>query len=109
MTTTQLIQPTEPKRDACGHWTHPDVPDFDEDAGAYATWLKEQQLTTSTVWLESEAADHPAYVSYFDNENGDISAWQPTPPTGDGWFLLAIFETEDGPVATFARREEPPA
>lgn len=106
MNTIQLIQPMEPQRDELGYWTHPDIPDFDEDAGAYAAWLKEQQLTTSTVWLESEDVDHHAYVRYFDNENGDISAWEPSPPRGDGWFLLAIFDTEDGPVASYARRNE---
>ncbi|WP_174874209.1 hypothetical protein [Vogesella oryzae] len=106
MSATQLIQPVEPVRDECGHWWHPGIPDFDEDTDAYAAWLKEQQLTTNTAWLESEDVEHPAYVNYFDNEDGDISEWQPKPPAGDGWFLLAIFDTEDGPAATFVKREE---
>lgn len=106
MSTPQLIQPVEPVRDECGHWWHPGIPDFDEDMDAYAAWLNEQQLTTSTVWLESEDVDHPAYVSYFDNGDGDISTWQPAAPPGEGWFLLGIFDTEDGPAATFVKREE---
>lgn len=38
--------------------------------------------------------------------DGDIVAaadWTPTSP-GPDWFLLAIYDTEDGPVAWFASR-----
>lgn len=106
MTPIQLIQPVEPVRDECGHWQHPGIPDLGEDAAAYKAWLQAQQLTIHQVWLENEDADHPAYISYFDTEDGDISAWEPAPPSDDGWFLLAIFDTEDGPVATFVKREK---
>jgi hypothetical protein len=32
-----------------------------------------------------------------------VKAWQPTPPEGEGWFLLTVYDTEDGPYACFAR------
>lgn len=32
-----------------------------------------------------------------------VKAWSPTPPKGDGWFLAAIYDTEDGPYACFTR------
>ncbi|MBN3004481.1 hypothetical protein JW897_12120 [Chromobacterium alkanivorans] len=105
MTTIQLIQPVEPQRDEQGYWTHPDIPNFDEDAAAYTAWLKEQRLTVRSVWLEWEEEDHPAYASYFEIESNDIREWKPEHPPG--WFLLGIWDTEDGPVATFAKREEP--
>ena len=34
--------------------------------------------------------------------NEDISAWQPTPPLGDDWRLVAVLDPE-GPYAVFAR------
>lgn len=33
----------------------------------------------------------------------DISAWQPQPPEGDGWILSAVVESDQGPVAVFAK------
>lgn len=33
----------------------------------------------------------------------DISAWQPQAPEGDGWVLSAVLESEEGPIAVFAR------
>lgn len=32
-----------------------------------------------------------------------VLAWNPLPPKGDGWFLLAIYDTDDGPYACFTR------
>lgn len=33
----------------------------------------------------------------------DISAWQPIAPEGEGWYLAAVAESEQGPIAVFAR------
>ncbi|MCG8995582.1 hypothetical protein LH435_13620 [Laribacter hongkongensis] len=44
--------------------------------------------------------DHPAQVNY-ENGNPDISAWEPTIPSGS--FLLSIHDTEVGPVAVTAK------
>jgi len=34
----------------------------------------------------------------------DISAWQPESPTGDGWFVGSIHDTEDGAVCIWLRQ-----
>jgi hypothetical protein len=34
--------------------------------------------------------------------------WEPHRPEGDGWFCLAIHDTDDGPVCWWARREVTP-
>lgn len=102
------ITAVEVVRDSDGYWIHPGLPDFDEDAGAYNEWLKAQSLETSFVWLESERDDLPAFISYFKNEDLNISAWEPTPPDGDGWFLICISDTDDGPAACYARRVDLP-
>lgn len=33
-----------------------------------------------------------------------VVAWQPSQPHGDGWQLVAVYDSEDGPCATFVRR-----
>lgn len=100
-----LIQPVEVVRDEFGFWTHPDLPSFDEgDGEKYHAWRIEQGIRTSLSLLEHEPDDHPAYVSYFEDSCLDISSWNPAPPAGEGWFLLAIHDTEDGPVFCWATR-----
>ncbi len=101
-----LIGPAEVQRDAEGWWTHPSIPEFDEGQEAeYRAWIKGQWLVTSFDLLEHEDADHPSYVEYYENGGTDVSAWHPTPPDGDGWFVLSIHDTEDGPVFVWARRD----
>ena len=100
-----LIQAAPVQRDAQGMWFHPDMPDFDEgDGDKYKAWLAEQGLTTSTGMLESEGDEHPAYIAYFEKEEGTYLAWDDTPPEGEGWFTLCIADTEDGPAWVWARR-----
>nr|WP_314540090.1 hypothetical protein [uncultured Massilia sp.] len=102
---TTLIQPMPVQRDELGHWSHPGIPDFDEDHAAYKAWLQAQGLEIKYRMLEDEADDHPVYHAYFEQGEGDMSAWAPEAPAGDGWFTLSIHDTEDGPVWVWARRE----
>lgn len=100
-----LIQPVEVQRDKAGFWYHPDIPDFDEGQETeYRAWLAEQRLDTRSLSLEYENDTHPAYVKYFEVGDPDCSEWNPALLDGEGWWLLAIGDTEDGPVATWARR-----
>ena len=99
------IKPVEVQRDTTGDWSHPDMPEFDEgDGAAYAAWVESQNIEVKHDWLEGYDLDHPAYVQYFDKEDG-FAAWEPRQPEGDGWFLIAIGDTEDGPCAWFARHK----
>lgn len=100
------ITATAVSRDEVGHWMHPDIPDFDGelDGGrpAWDAWKAEQNIEVVLLSLESD--NEELATRYYENEEVDIRAWQPTPPAGDGWFLLSIADTEDGPLAWFARR-----
>lgn len=104
---TTLIQPSPMQRDAQRWWTHPGVPDFDEDLRAYRAWIDDQDLEIKYVLLQDEAETHPAYRAYFEDELNDLSAWTVAPPRGKGWFPLSIHDTEDGPVWVWvwARRD----
>lgn len=100
-----LIQPIEVDRDADGYWWHPGVPDFDEGQDAeWKAWLTAQGLELTQDYLEWESDDHPAYVAYFENEVCGCPLWTPEPPKGEGWFTLAITDTDDGPAWVWARR-----
>jgi hypothetical protein len=99
-----LIQPVVVERDKDGWWSHPAIPDFSEDGAAFKAWLAEQGLETTYKMLESEDDSNPAHVSYFENEDPSFAGWEPTPPSGDGWFTFSIHDTEDGPVWVWARR-----
>ncbi len=105
MTAITLIQAAPVARDSTGCWWHPDMPDFDEgDGEKYNAWIDAQKLRITSVMLEDEGDDHPVYVSHFENEDADFSGWSPEPPNNLDWFTLAIYDTDDGPVWTWARR-----
>lgn len=104
----QRIAPAEVKRDEMGFWIHPDFPDFGETLNsAYTDWLEEQKISCSFVSMEDDLPE--GMIEKWEND-GDyidlVAGWNPTPSAGAGWFLLGIWDTEDGPVALFARHTE---
>lgn len=101
----KLIEAMPVERDADGSWWHPGMLQFDEGQELEAkNWLQAQQLTVSRNWLEHVSEEHPAYIAIFEDGDGNFSAWVDEPPKGEGWFTLAIYDTEDGPVWCWARR-----
>lgn len=108
--TAAVIVAAPVERDADGSWWHPGMPDFEEGQEVeWKAWLDAQCLQLSRGMLEDEDLDHPVYVDYFDNGNSSFLAWVDEPPAGEGWFTLAICDTEDGPAWTWARRAADPA
>lgn len=99
-----LIQPMEVTRDADGWWSHPAIPEFDEDYSAWKAWLVAQGLETQHAQLEDEDESHPSYIAYFENGEASVAEWHKDLPSGDGWFVLSIHDTEDGPTWVWARR-----
>lgn len=95
-------------RDAAGWYEHPDLPEFEPgDTASFQAWLDLQGLVVMRVWMES---NNPDLAARYSDGEGDPTAmidWNPTPPKGDGWFLLAIYESDDGPHAYYARRPPP--
>ncbi|MEB6589681.1 hypothetical protein MXM82_11125 [Pseudomonas asiatica] len=95
----QLIQPAFVRRDEDGWWSHPDEPDFDEDLGAFKAWLEQQGLELTQWHMEADISDHHPY----DDGECHCLGWEPKRP-GPDWFLLGIFDTEDGPCVSWVRR-----
>ena len=103
----KLIQPAPVVRDDMGSFQHPDMPDFDEGDGERCkAWIAEQGLAVAMVSLEY--AEETVANRYFESGDPDYSYWEPERPDGEGWFCLAIHDTDDGPVCWWARREMTP-
>jgi len=98
----ELIQRAEVVRcPATGYWSHPQLPPFGEDRAAFEAWFTQQGL--SVAWDEMEwsgSQDHP----YWTEGAAHCLGWEPEAPAGDGWFKLSIFDSEHGPVCSWARR-----
>ncbi|WP_430444893.1 MAG: hypothetical protein ACQZ2J_27720 [Pseudomonas piscis] len=94
--------PVEVQRDKDGWWHHPNIPCFGEgeDPAPYIAWVKEQRLELKGWHAGDETYDLP-------NEDAACTAWNPESP-GPEWFLLGVFDTEDGPYVQWARREVQP-
>jgi hypothetical protein len=87
-------------RDSNGWLYHPAIPVCDE--GTRVDKLLEAfGIETSFVSMESDASDFND--RWCEEGLSDCSSWVPTPPVGDGWLLLEIYDTEDGPCALFGR------
>lgn len=86
------------ERDKDGWWWHPGIPDFGggEDPAPYVAWVKEQGLELKGWNSGDETYDVP-------DEDAACTAWNPESP-GPEWFLMGIFETDDGPYVQWARR-----
>lgn len=100
----QQIKPIEPQRDRDGYWTHPDVPGI-ETSEQFNVWQAEQGFQCSVVMLESDDGEgsEDAQKRYFEDGDTDILCWQPSKPEGEGWFIVSIHDTEDGPACLWIR------
>ena len=94
--------PVEVKRDKDGWWYHPSIPNFGEgeDPTPYYAWVKDQGLELKGWHSGDENYELP-------EEDAACTAWNPESP-GPEWFLMGIFDTEDGPYVQWARREVAP-
>lgn len=98
----KLIGPIEVARDNDGWWCHPSIPNFDEDIDAYQAWLKQQKLKVIGWHMDADLDSHP-----YDDGEAHCVGWNPETPPGGDWFLLGIFDTEDGPYCQWAQRVRP--
>jgi hypothetical protein len=71
--------------------------------GEFEAWAKAQGVEVYTLSLDADPAADDIQAAYEVGE-ADVSAWNPTPPIGEGWFLASIHDTEDGPYSVWFRR-----
>lgn len=107
--TIKPIEPVEVVRDADGWFSHPQY--MTEPEFADVEWLSQQEFDkyTSERGIETgitymELDDDELYDRYVNDGLCECSAWEPSRPAGDGWFVLSIHDTEDGPICVWGRR-----
>ncbi|WP_137009579.1 hypothetical protein [Aquitalea aquatilis] len=98
-----VLASVEIERDQYGTWSHPALPRTDDESFDIRAWLKKYGYESATEWMEHDAPQEQV-DAYF--SGGHFSNWNPTPPIENGWFLVLITDTEDGPVAVFARKAQ---
>ncbi|MDW9227041.1 hypothetical protein C7S15_1608 [Burkholderia cepacia] len=96
-----ILTSREIVRDQDGMLSHPAVPYLDEDVN-YETFFAAFGIEAAFIHMEDDV-DCDTYDRYFASNSPDCSMWTPSSPQGDGWMLLEIYDTEDGPVALYAR------
>ena len=89
-----------PNRDEYGCFYHPDIPSWDDEREeSIAPLLKAQGFDLQCVTGDfSDEAMEEGGERYWQ----EMRSWNPE-PNGDGWRLVAIYDTEDGPYAMFVK------
>ena len=94
------------ERDEHGFWTHPVFDQFGDEEVIPKGWFNERGVEVSCVRFEYDAPEE-LQTNWFEDGAPDCSAWCPSRPEGDGWFVLSIHDTNDGPVCAWGRHTEP--
>lgn len=95
--------PLERDKYGCGY--HPALPTFDEGVNGarfFAVFGIELMARMAECEMDSEAYEVMT-ESAFTEDGPNYNAWTPAKPNGDGWCLVAVFDTEDGPACWWVR------
>lgn len=104
MSTEPNPEDVKVQREEDGQWWHPSIPWDDVPEDTDATPLLES-LGYETAFISMEF-DAPDLLDKYE-DGADINCWSPSRPEGEGWFLGAIYHTEDGPAACWLRKRRP--
>lgn len=87
-------------RDQMGQYWHSALESLPADT-SYASLVDAAGLECHLVYFEEAPSD--VQTRYENEWTGDLSYWGLQPPEGAGWFLLAVCDTEMGPVQSWVR------
>lgn len=99
------IKPVELPDDLNSNWFHPDIEShdtFDDGAEHYTKeqWVQLQDNLGVEIWINIYRYKDIPQIPEEDSCNW--SEWKPEPPAV-GLFLIAAYDTEDGPVLWWAK------
>jgi len=105
---TMLFDPaTLPPRDEYGYTWHPDLDERFEDPELGEEYVSSERFRAHGLELSCQQFEYDSVTEEMRNryfEAGEaVPDWQPTLPEGEGWRVVAIYDTEDGPAALFVR------
>jgi hypothetical protein len=88
--------------DKNGYGCLPAFKDFHVPAEGFGPGAVVNGNEIAVVQLTLDEPNHALAAEWVGGDN-NISAWNPTQPEGDGWYLAMVCESDEGPFAVFAR------
>lgn len=88
-------------REEDGTSFHPDMPDGPEETDM-TPYFTAMGFELSHVTMEDQITDEDM-ERYSENPDIGFSFWNPKPPSGEGWLLAGIWDSEEGPHAWYVR------
>lgn len=99
------LKPVEVVRSQGGSYLHPALPEDFLDEGTsidgWHHWLNNLGIQYQWDSMENDA-DESVWEAYY--RDSSLSHWTPGTPEGNGWFLLTLHDTENGPVCLWGRK-----
>lgn len=100
-------------RSQTGEWIHPEIKKYlDENFPAGVADINEdrrKKLENNfglNIRFEEMYEHAPVETIHEYYQKGVMTNWQPKPPEGDGWLILAITDSEDGAIAWWGKQKE---
>ncbi|WP_210523488.1 hypothetical protein [Pantoea ananatis] len=95
------LYPVHVDRDKYGYWSHPDYLAFCDGRESipdseFEEWMEAKGLEWKVGYRDEEETD-------YDADGYDLSTWNPEAPSGDGWFVGSIHDTDDSAVCIWLR------
>jgi len=95
------LYPVHVDRDKYGYWSHPDYLAFCDGreyipSAEFNQWMEAKGLEWKVDYRDEEEIE-PNVDGY------DLCTWNPEAPSGDGWFVGSIHDTDDGAVCIWLR------
>ncbi len=100
-----ISQDLEVVRDEDGCYIHPEIPSEEFTNSAWVKWLVDNELQVRYRFLsDDDAPEAQAALDLYDKGDGQaLKEWNPVPPVHGKWFLLYISDSDEGPLAAWAR------
>ncbi len=92
-------------RDEDGCYIHPDIPQNEWSNSEWVKWLVDNELQVRYRFLsDDDRPEAQAALDLYDKGDGQaLKEWNPVPPVHGEWFLLYISDSDEGPLAAWAR------
>lgn len=91
-----------PLPDENGYFFHPDIPG-EEEGDDVRAMCRALGFNVAVVEFEYDAEDNLHDEFYEREDETAVGRWNPGQPDGEGWQLVAKFNTEQGPCAMFVQ------
>ena len=108
------LKPVDVVRDEYGFWTHPVLDQYLHQVLGDREFMTESEHIRMVIHfnidlhrdeMEWDCTEELADKYWGDGDIDAVKEWLPTPPNGEGWFLVSINDTDDGPVAWWAKEK----